>query len=142
MASLELRTFQTPEELKKFLDDEIGRLRTLLGDHLRRLEEARIKAEKLRKAHDALAKFAGSKQIPNFEGREVDMTGLRVMINPTPRQEMDLLEEVVKTLQDKLNTVQRVRKAFDPLAVEEGIVTITVAIADNVPHKLMLYLRA
>ncbi|MCP8315646.1 MAG: hypothetical protein H3Z51_02125, partial [archaeon] len=53
-ASLELKMFNTPDELKKFLDDEIGRIRTLLGDYLRRLEENRIKTEKLKKAQEAI----------------------------------------------------------------------------------------
>ncbi|MCP8309217.1 MAG: hypothetical protein H3Z53_04355 [archaeon] len=141
-ASLELKMFNTPDELKKFLDDEIGRIRTLLGDYLRRLEENRIKTEKLKKAQEAIIKFAGEKQIPSLEGREIDLSGFKVFVNPSLRQEMDVLEDIVKSLQDKLNTIQKIRKALEPLTgFEEGIVTIVAIISDNVPIKLMIHLK-
>jgi hypothetical protein len=138
----ELKVFNSPEELKKFLDDEIGRIRTLLGDYLRRLEEVRIKTDRLKKAQDALVKFAGEKQITTSESREIDLSGLKVFVNPSPRQETDTLEDMVRSLQDKLNMIQRIRKALDPLiSFEEGIVTISAVTADNIPTKIMIYLR-
>ncbi len=141
-ASSELRIFNTPEELKKSLDDEIGRVRTLLGDYLRRLEENRIKIERLKKAQEAIVKFAGEKQIPLLEGREIDLSGLKVLVNPSLRQEMDALEDVVKSLQDKLNIMQKIRKALDPLtSFEEGIVTIVTVMSDNIPIKIMIHLK-
>lgn len=142
-ASLELRIFNTPEELKKSLDDEIGRVRTLLGDYLRRLEENRIKIERLKKAQEAIVKFAGEKQIPLPEGREIDLSGLKVLLNPSLRQEMDALEDVVKSLQDKLNIMQKIRKALDPLtSLEEGIATIVTVMSDDIPIKIMIHLKS
>ncbi|MCP8307300.1 MAG: hypothetical protein H3Z53_00615 [archaeon] len=141
-ASLELRMFNTPDELKKSLDDEIGRIRTLLGDYLRRLEETRIKTDRLKKAQEAIIKFAGEKQIPSLEGREIELSGLKVFVNPNLRQETDMLEDIVKTLQDKLNTIQKIRKALEPLTgFEEGIVTIAAVMSDNIPTKLMIHLK-
>ncbi|MEM3437612.1 MAG: hypothetical protein QXP55_03635 [Nitrososphaerales archaeon] len=140
--SLEFKTFNTPDELKKFLDDEIGRIRTLLGDYLRRLEENRIKTEKLRKAQEAIVKLAGEKQLTSFEGREIDLSGLKVLVNPSLRQETEVLEDIVKSLQDKLNIIQKIRKALDPLtSFEEGIVTIATVMSDNIPLKLMIHLK-
>jgi len=134
--------FNTPDELKKSLDDEIGRIRTLLGDYLRRLEETRIKTDRLKKAQEAIIKFAGEKQIPSLEGREIELSGLKVFVNPNLRQETDMLEDIVKTLQDKLNTIQKIRKALEPLTgFEEGIVTIAAVMSDNIPTKLMIHLK-
>ncbi len=141
-ASLEFKTFNTPDELKKFLDDEIGRIRTLLGDYLRRLEENRIKTERLKKAQEAIVKLAGEKQVASFEGREIDLSGLKVLVNPSLRQETEVLEDIVKSLQDKLNIIQKIRKALDPLAsFEEGIVTIATVMSDNIPVKIMIHLK-
>ena len=140
--SSELKVFNSPEEFKKFLDDEIGRIRTLLGDYLRRLEEVRIKTDRLKKAQDALVKFAGEKQITPSESREIDLSGLKVFVNPSLRQETDTLEDMVRSLQDKLNMIQKIRKALDPLiSFEEGIVTISAVTTDNIPTKIMIYLR-
>ncbi|MGB9659988.1 MAG: hypothetical protein ACPLY9_05680 [Nitrososphaerales archaeon] len=141
-ASLEFKTFNTPDELKKFLDDEIGRIRTLLGDYLRRLEENRIKTERLKKAQEAIVKLAGEKQVASFEAREIDLSGLKVLVNPSLRQETEVLEDIVKSLQDKLNIIQKIRKALDPLAsFEEGIVTIATVMSDNIPVKIMIHLK-
>ncbi len=143
MVSSELKMFNTPDELKKFLDDEIGRIRTLLGDYLRRLEEVRLKMEKLKKAQDALGKFAGDKQLSSPEGRELDFQGLKVLVNPSLKQETDILEDIVRSLQDKLNLIQKIRKALDPLAsIEEGILTTSAIVSDNVPTKLIVNLRS
>lgn len=140
--SSELKIFNSPDEFKKFLDDEIGRIRTLLGDYLRRLEEVRIKTDRFKKAQDALVKFAGEKQVTPYESREIDLSGLKVFVNPSLRQETDTLEEMARGLQDKLNTIQRIRKALDPLiSFEEGIVTMSAVMADNIPTKIMIYLR-
>ncbi|MEM3383475.1 MAG: hypothetical protein QXL52_03705 [Nitrososphaerales archaeon] len=140
--SLEFKTFNTPDEFKKFLDDEVGRIRTLLGDYLRRLEENRIKAERLKKAQEAIVKLAGEKQVTSFDGKEIDLSGLRVLVNPSLRQETEILEDIVKSLQDKLNIMQKIRKALDPLAsFEEGIVTISAVMSDNIPIKLMVHLK-
>lgn len=140
--SLEFKTFNTPDELKKFLDDEIGRIRTLLGDYLRRLEENRIKIERLKKAQEAIVKLAGEKQVTSFEGKEIDLSGLKVLVNPSLRQETEVLEDIVKSLQDKLNIMQKLRKALDPLAsFEEGIITIATVMSDNIPVKIMIHLK-
>lgn len=142
METLEIKTFKTPEELKNFMDEEIGRVRSLMGDYLRRLEEIRVRADRLKKAQAALIKFAGDKQMPALEGREVELPGLRVLVNPGPRQETDTLEEVVKTLQTKLDHMQKIRKALDPLSdFEEGVVTISVVTSDNIPTRMMIHLK-
>ncbi|NWG09901.1 MAG: hypothetical protein HXX80_06330 [Nitrososphaerales archaeon] len=142
MQSSEIRAFDTPENLKKFLEEEISKLRSLLGDYLRRLEEIRLKADRMKKAHDALSKIAGEKQMPSFEGREVDLTGMKVLVNPSPKQETEVVEDLVKALQGKLDALQKIRKAIDPLTTfEGGIVTISAVLVDNVPIRLMVYLK-
>ena len=140
--ALELKSFTTSDELKKFLDGEIGRIRSEIGDLLRRLEEIRIRADRLQKAQAALLKFAGEKQMPTLEAKELDLPGLKVWINPTPKQETETLEEIVKAMQTKLDTLQRIRKALEPLAdFEEGVMTISVVTSDDVPRKMMIFLK-
>jgi len=138
---LEIISFNTAEALKKYLDDEIGRIRTLIGDLLRRLEEIRLRAERFKKAQAALVKFAGEKQMPALEGKEMEMPGFRVIINPGPKQETETLEGVVTSLQSKLDNIVKIRKSIDPLADFEEGVTISTVISEGIPSKMMIYLK-
>jgi cysteinyl-tRNA synthetase len=139
-ASVEFKQFKTPKDLTQFIEDEVGRVRTMLGEYLRRLEEGRGRVERAKKTREALAKFAGSRDVMHGAPREIVVGGLKVTLNATPEQEQEVLEEVVRTLQDKLNSLQVVRKSIEPLThLEEtqGAI-ISVATIDNIPVKLLL----
>lgn len=139
-ASVEFKQFKTPKDLTQFIEDEVGRVRTMLGEYLRRLEEGRGRVERAKKTREALAKFAGSKDVMHGGPREIVVGGLKVTLNATPEQEQEVLEEVVRTLQDKLNSLQVVRKSIEPLThLEEtqGAI-ISVATIDSIPVKLLL----
>lgn len=142
--SVEIHSYKTAQELTKEIDDEIQRIKTLLGDYLRRLDEARARQEKLRKTQEALSKLTGGKlsaMKQTGETQELDLMGLRVVINASADEEASSLEESIKTLQDKLNTLQKVRKALEPLtSLEEVSSPLTVVKNDGVPTKIMLRL--
>jgi len=142
--SLELKTYKSVGDLIKELDDEVNRIKTVLGEYLRRLDESRARVEKIRKAQEALAKLMGGKtQTPTkpTTSQTVDLMGLKVIINISPDEEAEVLEESVRTLQDKLNVLQRVRKALEPLTtLDEGGASITAVMSDNIPTRLLLKL--
>lgn len=139
-ASVEFKQFKTPKDLIEFIENEVGRVRTMLGEYLRRLEEGRGRVERAKKTREALAKFAGSREAMHSSPREIVVGGLKVTLNATPEQEQEVLEEVVRTLQEKLNSLQVVRKSIEPLTnLEEtqGAI-ISVATIDSIPVKLLL----
>lgn len=140
--SLELKTYKSVSELIKELDDEVNRIKTLLGEYLRRLDESRARVEKIRKAQEALAKLTGGKAqapVKTSSSQTIDLMGLKVIVNVSPEEEAEALEESVRTLQDKLNVLQRVRKALEPLTtLDEGGAAITAVISDNIPTRLLL----
>jgi len=142
--STEIHTYKSASELTKEMDDEIARIKSLLGDYLRRLDEVRVKLEKMKKAQEALSKLTGGKVSgikASQETQVLDLMGLRVVVNASPEEEASTLEESIKTLQDKLNTLQRVRKALEPLSMlEEAGTSITVVKNDGIPTKILLRL--
>lgn len=140
--SLELKTYKSVADLIKELDEEVNRIKTVLGEYLRRLDESRARVEKLKKAQEALAKLTGGKTqtpVKPTTSQTIDLMGLKVIINVSPDEEAEVLEESVRTLQDKLNVLQRVRKALEPLtALDEGGASITAVMSDNIPTRLLL----
>lgn len=139
---MELKTYKSVGDLIKELDDEVNRIKTVLGEYLRRLEESRARVEKIKKAQEAIAKLTGGRgQMPvkPTTSQTIDLMGLKVIINVSPDEEAEVLEESVRTLQDKLNVLQRVRKALEPLStLDEGGTAITAVMSDNIPTRLML----
>ncbi|PSN91565.1 hypothetical protein B9Q03_01480 [Candidatus Marsarchaeota G2 archaeon OSP_D] len=139
---MELKTYKSVGDLIKELDDEVNRIKTVLGEYLRRLDESRARVEKIKKAQEAIAKLTGGRgQMPvkPTTSQTIDLMGLKVIINVSPDEEAEVLEESVRTLQDKLNVLQRVRKALEPLStLDEGGTAITAVMSDNIPTRLML----
>jgi vacuolar-type H+-ATPase subunit I/STV1 len=138
---MELHTYKSAADLTKELDEEVSRIKTLLGEYLRRLDESRVRVEKIRKTQEALNRLTGGKVTGAKAGdaQTLDLMGLKVIINVSPEEEANTLEESVKTLQDKLNVLQRVRKALEPLStLEEGGTSITAVMNDGIPTKIML----
>lgn len=139
--SIELHTFKSVAELTKQLDDEVSRIKTLLGEYLRRLDESRARLEKLRKTQEVISKLTGGKSAAarTGEGQTLDLMGLKVLVYVSPEDEAEVLEESVKTLQDKLNVLQRVRKALEPLgSLEEAGATLTAVMNDGIPTRILL----
>jgi vacuolar-type H+-ATPase subunit I/STV1 len=138
---MELHTYKSAADLTKELDEEVSRIKTLLGEYLRRLDESRVRVEKIRKTQEALNRLTGGRVSGAKAGdaQTLDLMGLKVIINVSPEEEANTLEESVKTLQDKLNVLQRVRKALEPLStLEEGGTSITAVMNDGIPTKIML----
>jgi prefoldin subunit 5 len=140
---MELKTYKSVSDLIKELDDEVNRIKTVLGEYLRRLDESRAKVEKIKKAQEAIAKLTGGRgaqsPVKPVSSQTIDLMGLKVIINVSPDEEAEALEESVRTLQDKLNVLQRVRKALEPLTtLDEGGTAITAVMSDNVPTRLLL----
>ncbi|MEM0120081.1 MAG: hypothetical protein QW688_01395, partial [Thermoprotei archaeon] len=103
--SMELKAYKSVGDLIKELDDEVNRIKTILGEYLRRLDESRARVEKIRKAQEAIAKLTGGKTqatVKTTGSQTIDLMGLKVIVNVSPEEEAEVLEESVRTLQDKL----------------------------------------
>lgn len=135
---LEIKLFDSINELQDFLDDESKRIKTLLDDNFfNSLEEIRQKAEKMRKIKTTLTKVFGSTK-NNVQEKEIEMNGLKVMVNPDPELELELFDKVTKSLESKLNILDNVRKVCESLSELGNNVKIKVAFNDNIPTKIIL----
>ena len=93
---MELKTYKSVGDLIKELDDEVNRIKTVLGEYLRRLDESRARVEKIKKAQEAIAKLTGGRgQMPvkPTTSQTIDLMGLKVIINVSPDEEAEVLEE-------------------------------------------------
>ena len=128
---VELRTFSSIEEFIKSIDNDISRLKALLGDYLRRMENVKIKAESLLKFEELLGKMAEGAPA---SGKEIDLGNVKIVVNPSPKQVLDTLVEVVRSIQDRITALEKARKSLAIFEqVKEIVADIEVIYKDGVP---------
>ena len=135
--SVEVKEFGSPKELFAYLDEEIARLRASLGEYLRRLEAVKTKAEMLGRLENIIKQIQGGGG--GIGGTVLNLDGVDVAINPTPKQEFDFMVEVIKHLQDRIVYLEKVRKGLEPLlGLGDVNITIEAVMANGVPKSLLI----
>ncbi len=135
----DMRKFESAEDFLRSIDQEIQDIRSRLGEYLRRVEEAKAKAEMLRKFEEVLGRL-GAKP-PASQSQEITLGELRIIINPTPSQELEALVNVVRDLQNRLNRLERLKQNLEPLRqIAVTGMQIEVLYEDGVPVQVFLRL--
>jgi len=135
---LSLKEFDSATEIVKEIDHEITETKNTLNGYLRRLENIRALAEKSKKIREMVSKFAGKKAI--IESGEVSISGINLILDAKSIHELAAIEEVVRSQQEKLIALQRVREGLkwaDQIGETEGI-RFLVLEKDGVPIKILL----
>ena len=136
--SVDIKRYTTVSDFLKELDAEITRLKGELGDLLRRLENAKAKAEVMMKLENLLSAAGGGTKLG---GTEIQLGQSKAVINPTPRQEFEILVDVVRSLQSKIIALERARKDLDPLArIGDIEITLEVIYENGIPARILIYM--
>lgn len=110
---IDMVTYNSVSDFFKDLDAKLVEMRSKLGELLRRLEGAKAKAEVLVRLESLLAETSGGAKIG---GTEISLGTAKAVVNPTPKQEFDILVDVVRSLQNRIVAMERVRKEVEPLS--------------------------
>jgi hypothetical protein len=136
--AINLREFDSANEIVKTVDHEITETKNILNGYLRRLEDIRELAEKSKKIREIISKFAGKRTA--FETGEVSIGGMSVILDAKIFHEQAAIEEVVRSHQERLAELQRIREGLkwtDQIGDAEGI-KFTVLEKDGVPKKILV----
>lgn len=137
--ALEIKTYSSIADLVKDIDDQIGAVREMLSGYLKMMEDLREKANRMRKFEETILKLTGKH--PATPTTELEIAGLKIVIGAKPTEELSAIEDVVRSLQDKLTALQKIRKAVEPLLTsgeEVGIASYLVQIVDGIPVKILV----
>jgi hypothetical protein len=138
---VEIKEYSSAEEIAGALDSRISEMKSDLGEYLRRLDDIRTLAEKSKKIREVVMKLAGKKTATEALG-ELTVGNLNVVLDASPFHELTAIEEVVKSKQGKLLTLQKAREALnwmDQLEDAEGL-TFLVVENDGVPDRILFKL--
>jgi hypothetical protein len=108
---VELKRYDSAETLADTIEEEISETKSSLGDYLRRLDDIRTLAERSKKIREVVFKLAGRKQSTEQLG-EVNVGDINVVLDANPFHELTVIEEVVRSQQDRLLVLQKAREAM------------------------------
>ena len=120
---VEIKEYESAEQIAETLDKEIGDTKSTLGEYLRRLDEIRSLAEKSKKVREVVMKLAGKKAAPEALG-EIEVGSLNIILDANPFHELTAIENVVRSHQERLLVLQKAREALkwlDQLGDTDGL---------------------
>lgn len=135
---VDIREFESAEDIAETLDKEISSTKSILGDYLRRLDDIRALAEKSRKVREVVMKLAGKKAGGEGLG-EITVGNLNIVLDANPFHELTAIEEVVRSQQERLLVLQKARDALkwlNQLGNTEGLKFMVVE-NDGVPERIL-----
>ncbi len=138
---VEIKEYVSAEQLAERLDKEIGDTKSTLGEYLRRLDEIRNIAEKSKKIREVVLKLAGKKGQTESMG-EITVGSLNIVLDANPFHELTAIEQVVRSFQERLLTLQKAREALkwlDQLGDTDGLKYLVVE-NEGVPDRILFKL--
>ncbi len=134
--SFVVREYSSVSEFIKSIDDELNDLRKVLGELLRRLEELRVKAEQEKKLKELLAKLGGG--TPSAQSNVIELKNVRLMLNPSPEQEVSALEQAIESINNKVVQLQAIRKDLEVLSGSSLEIRVQAIYFDGLPKIVIL----
>jgi hypothetical protein len=135
---IEIKEYDSAQELADRLDKEIGDTKSTLGEYLRRLDDIRTLAEKSKKIREVVMKLAGKKATTESLG-EIAVGSLNIVLDANPFHELTAIESVVRSHQERLLILQKAREAMkwlDQLGDTEGLKYLVVE-SEGVPERIL-----
>jgi len=136
---VEIKEFESVEELEETLDKDISNTKSTLGEYLRRLDEIRTLAEKSKKIRAVVMKLAGKRDSPESLG-EIEVGNIKIVLEANPLDELTAIESVVRSHQERLLTLQKAREGVKPLAELGDTDGMKFLVLENngVPERILL----
>jgi hypothetical protein len=135
---VQLKEYTSAQAIAEALDKDLSETKSLLGEYLRRLDEIRSLAEKSKKIRDVVMKLAG-KKAPTENAGEVTVGTLNIILDANPFHELTAIEAVVRSHQERLLVLQKVREALkwlDQLGDTEGLKYLVLE-DEGIPQRIL-----
>jgi hypothetical protein len=134
----QIKEYNSAQAIAEALDKELSETKSILGEYLRRLDEIRNLAEKSKKVREVVMKLAGKK--PNAENPgEITIGTLNIILDANAFHELTAIESVVRSHQERLLVLQKVREALkwlDQLGDTEGLRYLVLE-DEGVPERIL-----
>ena len=136
---VQIKEYTSAQTIAESLDKQLSETKSVLGEYLRRLDEIRMLAEKSKKIRDVVMKLAGKKTNANDNPSEITVGTLNIVLDANPFHELTAIEAVVRSHQERLLVLQKVREALkwlDQLGDTEGLKYLVVE-DEGIPERIL-----
>jgi hypothetical protein len=134
----QIKEYTSAQAIAEALDKELAQTKSVLGEYLRKLDDIRSLAEKSKKIRDTVLKLAGKKASNEIPG-EITVGTLNIVLEASPFHELTAIESVVRSHQERLLVLQKVREALkwlDQLGDTEGLKYLVVE-DEGIPMRIL-----
>jgi hypothetical protein len=135
----QLKEYTSAQAIADDLDKDLSETKSLLGEYLRRLDEIRTLAEKSKKVREVIMKLAGKKTGAAESPGEITVGTLNIILDANAFHELTAIEAVVRSHQERLLVLQKVRDALkwlDQLGDTEGLKYLVLE-DEGIPQRIL-----
>jgi len=136
---VQLKEYTSAQSIAEALDKDLSETKSLLGEYLRRLDEIRTLAEKSKKVREVIMKLAGKKTSSTDTPGEITVGSLNIILDANAFHELTAIEAVVRSHQERLLVLQKVRDALkwlDQLGDTEGLKYLVLE-DEGIPQRIL-----
>jgi hypothetical protein len=137
----QIKEYTSAQAIADAMDKQLSETKSVLGEYLRKLDEIRTLAEKSKKVREVVLKLAG-KKAPTENTSEITVGTLNIVLDANPTHELGAIESVVRSHQERLLVLQKVREALkwlDQLGDTEGLRYLVVE-DEGIPERILFKL--
>lgn len=134
----QIKEYTSAQAIAEALDKQLAETKSVLGEYLRKLDDIRTLAEKSKKIRDTVLKLAGKKASTENQS-EITVGPLSIILDATPFHELSAIESVVRSHQERLLVLQKVREALkwlDQLGDTEGLKYLVLE-DEGIPERIL-----
>ena len=134
----QIQEYNSAQAIAENLDKELSETKSVLGEYLRRLDEIRTLAEKSKKVREVVMKLAGKKTTVESPS-EITVGTLNIVLDANAFHELTAIEAVVRSYQERLLVLQKVREALkwlDQLGDTEGLKYLVLQ-DEGIPERIL-----
>ena len=134
----QIKEYTSAQAIADAMEKQLSDTKSVLGEYLRRLDEIRTLAEKSKKVREVVLKLAGKKAAAE-SSNEITVGTLNVVLDASPFHELGAIESVVRSHQERLLVLQKVREALkwlDQLGDTDGLKYLVVE-DEGIPDRIL-----
>ncbi len=139
-ADLDLLVFRNIHQLSKYLDEKIMEIERKLGEVSSLLESVKAKRARYERIRKMIEEISGAGPGAALS-TTLNISGLRVVIDPKPIEEYEILESVYKALTDKLNVLRKIKEIvanYLEKYLDEETLNVIVEMRADIPVRILI----
>ncbi len=135
--AINLLYFSNPKDFEGYIIQEIADAKKTILSHTEKLNDAVKRYENLPKSDGKKkSKWTGGGTLDSAGNTmQQEVEGFRILVNPTPNYELSILDEAIKSAQDRLEALEKIETHL--MTSLQNHPNITAVFNDGVPVAFM-----